>query len=110
MTEGHERPYGANANPYAQLMNDIREYTYDIVSAKAYAEVKFLKDFKFTLNLSADNFGYTGVDFQTPIGGDALNVNGRSYRTTQRYFALNTNQLLTYEKTIGDHRFDVLLA
>lgn len=110
VTEGHERPYGANANPYAQLMNDIREYTYDIVSAKAYAEVKFLKDFKFTLNLSADNFGYTGVDFQTPIGGDALNVNGRSYRTTQRYFALNTNQLLTYEKTIGDHRFDVLLG
>ena len=97
VTDGHTRPYGANANPYAQLVNDIREYTYDIISAKAYAEVKFLKDFKFTFNLSADNMNLTQVDFQTPIGGDALNVNGRSYRYAQRYFALNTNQLLTYE-------------
>lgn len=91
-------------------MNDIREYTYDIISAKAYAEVKFLKDFKFTFNLSADNMNLTQVDFQTPIGGDALNVNGRSYRYAQRYFALNTNQLLTYEKDFGDHHIDVLLG
>ncbi|WP_254883670.1 SusC/RagA family TonB-linked outer membrane protein, partial [Phocaeicola massiliensis] len=110
VTDGHTRPYGANANPYAQLVNDIREYTYDIISAKAYAEVKFLKDFKFTFNLSADNMNLTQVDFQTPIGGDALNVNGRSYRYAQRYFALNTNQLLTYEKDFGDHHIDVLLG
>ena len=91
-------------------MNDIREYTYDIISAKAYAEVKFLKDFKFTFNLSADNMNLTQVDFQTPIRGDALNVNGRSYRYAQPYFALNTNQLLTYEKDFGDHHIDVLLG
>ncbi len=110
VTEGHTRSYGSNANPYSQLINDIRNTTYDVMSAKAYVEAKFLKDFKFTLNLSADNFNYVKVGFQTPIGGDALNVNGRSSRTSQRYFALNTNQLLTYDKKINDHHFDVLVG
>ena len=109
-TDGHTRPYGANANPYSQLINDIRKTTYDVFSGRAFAEASFLNDFKFTFNLSADNFNANQVIFQTPIGGDALNVNGRSTRYYERYFALNTNQLLNYEKRIKDHHIQALFG
>jgi TonB-linked SusC/RagA family outer membrane protein len=110
VTQG-KRPVGANANPIAQQMNDIRTSTNDAINAKVYAEFKFLKDFKLTLNGSIDNFNTRSIDFQTPIGGDALNVNGRNTVESSRYFVINANQLLNWNKTFNDvHNFDVLFG
>ena len=110
VTQG-KRPVGANANPIAQQMNDIRTSTSDAINAKVYAEFKFLKDFKLTLNGSIDNFNTRSIDFQTPIGGDALNVNGRNTVESSRYFVINANQLLNWNKTFNDvHNFDVLFG
>lgn len=109
-TEMGKRPYGANANPIDQQKNNIYKSTADVINAKAYAEFKFLKDFKLTVNASIDNFNTRGVSFQTPIGGDAANVNGRSTVEMERYYVLNANQLLTWEHTYGEHGLDVLLG
>ncbi|MDR0834780.1 MAG: TonB-dependent receptor, partial [Candidatus Symbiothrix sp.] len=106
-----KRPYGANANPIAQQRNDIRKTTVDVLNAKAYAEFKFLKDFTLTVNASVDNFNTNQIAFQTPIGGDALNVNGRSTKEMTRYYVLNANQLLNYTHTFNDlHSVEVLLG
>lgn len=106
-----KRPYGANAHPIAQQLNDIYEGNTDVINAKAYMEFSFLKDFKLTVNASMDNFNSRAVDFQTPIGGDAANVNGRGTVEMVRYFVLNANQLLNWSHTYADkHSFEVLLG
>ncbi|MBQ8673717.1 MAG: TonB-dependent receptor [Bacteroides sp.] len=106
-----KRPFGANAHPIAQQLHDIYKGSADVINAKAYTEFSFLKDFKLTINASMDNFNTRTVDFQTPIGGDAANVNGRSTVEMKRYFVLNANQLLNWSHTYGNvHTFEVLLG
>ncbi len=106
-----KRPYGANAHPIAQQKHDIYRGNSDVINAKAYAEFSFLKDFKLTINASMDNFNSRTIDFQTPIGGDALNVKGRGTTEMVRYFVLNANQLLNWSHTYGEaHTFEVLLG
>ncbi|ADV43198.1 TonB-dependent receptor [Bacteroides helcogenes P 36-108] len=110
-TEMGKRPVGANAHPIDQQLNNIYKNTVDVISAKAYAEFSFLKDFKLTINASIDNFNTRTVSFQTPIGGDALNVNGRGTTEMARYYVLNANQLLNWTHTYAQvHNVEVLLA
>ncbi|MFA7116742.1 MAG: TonB-dependent receptor [Bacteroidales bacterium] len=106
---GH-RLYGANTNPLAQLLYDNHESSRDMFSAIGYAEIKFLKDFKFTANVSAQGYSYDENSYQTPIGGDALNVGGRNYRTFDKMFEVNMQQLLTYNHSFGKHSLDVLVG
>ena len=73
-------------------------------------EVKFLKDFKFTANIAYDLFVTNNTIFQTPIGGDAATVGGRGYKESERYGALNANQLLNYTHDFGLHNVKLLLG
>ncbi len=110
-TEMGKRPIGANAHPIDQQLNNIYKGTVDVINAKAYAEFSFLKDFKLTINASIDNFNTRTISFQTPIGGDALNVNGRSTAEMSRYFVINANQLLNWSHTYNQvHNVQVLLG
>ena len=110
-TEMGKRPIGANVHPIDQQLNNIYKGTVDVINAKAYADFTFLKDFKLTINASIDNFNTRTVSFQTPIGGDALNVNGRGTTEMTRYYVLNANQLLNWSHTYkGVHNVEVLLG
>ena len=82
----------------------------DAITTKGAVEYKFLNDFTFTVNGAFDVFSTRETDFSTPIGGDAMNVGGRGYKTSDRYTALNMNQLLNYNKQFEIHAFDVLLG
>ena len=107
---GDYRPYGSNQNPYAVAMWNQRSTLRDNLSARGYFEWTFLNDFKFTLNGAYDLFNTTGSEFYTPIGGDAKNVNGRAYKDSQRYAAINLNQLLDWTHDFGNHNVHVLLG
>lgn len=102
--------YAANQNPMAVLEASIIKNVVDNVTSRGLFEVKFLKDFKFTVNAAYDLFVSTATTFQTPIGGDAANVGGRGYKEMQRYGALNANQLLDYNHDFGLHNVKVLLG
>ena len=103
-------PIAANSNPVAQLEASINKVTIDNMSSRGLFEVKFLKDFKFTANIAYDLFGVNVTYFQTPIGGDAMEVGGRGYKQSQRVGALNANQLLDYNHDFGLHNVKVLLG
>lgn len=110
-TEMGKRPVGANAHPIDQQLNNIYRGTTDVVNAKAYGEFSFLKDFKLTVNASIDNFNSRSISFQTPIGGDAANVNGRSTASMSRYYVINANQLLNWSHTYNEvHNLEALLG
>lgn len=103
-------PFALSQNPVAQLEAGINKYLIDNLSSRGMFEVKFLKDFKFTANIAYDLFITNNTIFQTPIGGDAAKVGGRGYKETERYGALNANQLLNYTHDFGLHNLKLLLG
>lgn len=106
----YSRPYAMEQNPYATAKEGLNEYKADQITSRAYVEVKFLKDFKFTANLAYDVRLNNNVEFATPIGGDALSVGGRGYRTSTRNAVINANQLLNWAPTYGQHSINLLLG
>lgn len=106
----YNRPYAGEQNPMATMQANIYRYINDNLSLHGFLEFTFLKDFKFQVNAGYDVFNLSQTEFMTPIGGDAANVNGRGTKATQRYGALNTNQLLTYKGEFGDHELNVLVG
>ena len=93
------RPTSLNSNPIAQAKLNNNQTERDNLSTRGYFEWTFLKDFKFTANVAYDLFNTYGSEFQTPVGGDAKKVGGRGEKKTQRYAAINLNQLLDWNQT-----------
>jgi len=102
------RPYAPNSNLVGSLDLDERGEKPVNVNANTYLEASFLKDFKFRTGLAATYLnGYT-TTFQNSLFGDAQNVAGRSTKIMNRRLTLTFNQTLSYNKSIGDHNFNVL--
>ncbi len=106
----YTRPYGQEQNPYATLLEGINKYTTDNMSSRGYVTVNFTKDIRLNANISYDVFNENDTEFDTPIGGDALSVKGRGYKTLTRSGVMNANQLLYWTPTYGDHSFNLLLG
>ncbi|MDR0581572.1 MAG: TonB-dependent receptor [Prevotellaceae bacterium] len=104
------RPYAAEQNPLFVLQNDYTRTIYDNLSSRAYGEIKFLEDFTFTVNIAYDIFNATYNEYTNPIVGDGKSYNGSGSRISERYTALNANQLLNYSKEIDRHKINVLLG
>ncbi len=106
----YARPYASEQNPVSVMKDNLNEFKRDNFSSRGFVKLEFLKDFTFTANLAYDLFNSNNTEYDTPNGGDAASVGGRGYKYTQRYSAINANQLLNYEKEIGAHNVSVLLG
>ncbi len=107
---GKTRPYAPNSNLILTLPLDYRGNERANLSARAGADITFLKDFNFRVSGSTDlqNIYYT--TYQNNKFGDAQGVSGRS---TKRYFKTRSytfNQILTYNKAIGDHTIMAMIG
>lgn len=110
---GERRAYGQLSNPYGQLLSSIVNTVRDNTSSRGYVDINILDGLKFTVNVAYDIFNTKSDNFFTPVGGDASTVNGRGTQSTSRYSALNTNQLLSYNKDFGregQHNVSLLLG
>lgn len=110
ITEGHSRPFAANANPIAEQSENIRKTNRDVITGKLQVNVDLWKGLRFTTNLALDNFNGNSTNFQTPIGGAAMALNGMSTRAWSRTTSLNFNQLLNYIQSWNRHELAVLLG
>lgn len=104
------RAYAATSNPYGQLLSSQISTIRDNISTRGYINVQILPELVFSVNAAYDVFNTKENNYQTPIGGDAANVNGRGEQETDRYTALNANQLLTWTPTFGNHSLNVLIG
>ena len=104
------RPYGAFNNPVATSLLDIDKNTRNNISSRVYTKIKFLTDFKFTYNFSADLVNSDIIAFATPIGGDASGVNGRLTSTNSNLKSFANQQFLEYSKSIDNHTFGILIG
>lgn len=104
------RPTSLNSNAIAQANLNKNHLDKDNLSTRGFFEWTFLKDFKFTFNVAYDLFNSYSSEYSTPVGGDAMNVGGRGYKATERYAAVNMNQLLDWNHQFGNHGVHILLG
>ena len=104
------RPTNLNSNPIAQARLNNNQTQIDNLSTRGFFEWSFLKDFKFTFNIAYDLFNSYASSYGTPVGGDDKSVGGRGKKQTERYAAINMNQLLDWNHQFGDHRVHILLG
>ena len=107
---GCSRPILSGANPYSSNRLDTDNYEGNSMSAQGFAEIKFLKDFKFTWNSGVNVDETRSNVFTNPYYGQYATSNGISYKYHTRSVAQNHQQLLTWARQFGAHNVDVLLG
>ena len=96
------RSYGYGINPAGSLLYDKQKTIQHQFTGNASLEVKFYKDLKLTANVGVQYLGSTTSELTNPYYGDAANI-GRIYKGQANYLSMTANQLLEYNKTIGEH-------
>lgn len=107
---GSYRPSGsmANWNLPATLPNDKSERMKDEFSGRTFLEVTFIEGLKFKTSFNFDLINYNSLDYTNPKIGPAVNTGGSSSRENDRTFSWTWNNILTYDKTLGEHHFNLL--
>lgn len=109
---GSYRPSGsmANWNLPATLPNDKSERMRDEFSGRTFLEVTFIPGLKFKTSFNVDFLNYNLLDYTNPKIGPAVNTGGSSSRENARTFSWTWNNIVTYDKTIGQHHFNILVG
>ena len=107
MREGSGRGYATGINPAGSLRYDRDYTTQNQVIANGMLEFKLPKDFKFTVNVGAQYLGATNSDYTNAYYGDAAGL-GRISKTQYNIFSITANELLEYNKQLGDHSIRVM--
>lgn len=108
---GLYRPYFANANPLQAIQLNENNSEGNAMNGIGYAEVSFLKNFKFTFNagVGMDEFRQTTV--YNKFYGQFATDGGVIEKSHGRNVSLNLQQILNYSRTFaGEHTVDVMLG
>ncbi len=105
------RPGGAFGGRHIIAETELNENIFkrNVWSARTYGEFSFLRDFKFTTNISADVDNRTDLTYQNKVVGDAAPAGSLS-KEINTITTINLNQLLNYSRTVGNHSFEALLG
>ena len=107
---GSYRPSGsmANWNLPATLPNDKSERMKDEFSGRTFLEATLIEGLKFKTSFNFDLVNYNALDYTNPKIGPAVNTGGSASREYTRTFSWTWNNIVTYDKTIGEHHFNIL--
>ena len=98
---------------------DFTSHEYNMVSAQYYAEIKLPYNFKFKTAMSLDDNEentYTygpaihGGDQLAPYGVTVKTNGGSASRANDKIMSLTWNNILTWEKSFGDHNFNAMVG
>lgn len=103
------RPQYGGRHAVAETELNENFFRRHLFSGRTNAEVSFLKNFKFKVNLGADYTNINNKTFGNPIIGDGAPA-GRATIDFENQLTLNINQQLTYVKQFGKHSVNVLLG
>ncbi|MCI5664755.1 MAG: TonB-dependent receptor [Mediterranea sp.] len=107
-TEIPLRDYISGNNPALELQKNYNSYKRNTINAKAYMEIAFLKDFKFTFNggVGSNSYLSSSASIVYPEKGNTGSATKSNSFTTTWTF----NELLTYTKDFKKHHVDVLVG
>lgn len=103
------RPQFGGRHSLAETVLNRNNLRQNVLGARGYAEITFLKDFKFTTNIGTDITNINTYTYGNPQVGDGAPA-GRANHEFQNITSYNFNQLLNYNKGFGKHTVDVLLG
>ena len=108
---GFTRPSGAYGGRHTIAENQFSDerFNRNVFNGRTYAEFKLYEGLKFTTNFAADIQNRMDLTYQNKIIGDGAPA-GRSTKQNQLLTNYTFNQLLSYNKKVSDHNFDVLLG
>lgn len=101
-----KRDYISGNNPALELQNNYDSNKRNTINAKVYAEISFLKDFKFTFNggVGVNSYLSSSAAVVYPEKGNT----GTATKTNSNTTTWTFNELLTYTKEIDNHHLDLL--
>ena len=102
MFEGYGRPFGSGINPAGSLRYDRDNIVQHYVMAGGSLEFKFYKDLKLVINANLQYRGAKESEFTNAYYGDAGGI-GRIATEQDEQMWITAQQLLEYNKTIGEH-------
>lgn len=105
---GDNRAEWVGWNPLATAEYDLSLTTVDQISSRMFAEFTILPDLKFTTNFSTDYYQNAYQYYASSEYGFSAGQGGSAYRSNSNSLSYTINNLLTYNKTFGDHSISVL--
>lgn len=109
---GLNRPASAmgSGNPVSSSQLDKNYYEGNALNATGTAEIRFLKDFKFTSSNSVFTDDSRQTNTTNPYYGQYVSSNGVVYKYHSRSTSFNFLQQLDWSHSFGNHNVDVMLA
>lgn len=103
-----KRDFASGNNPAIELRNRVNQYKRNMMTAKPYVEISFLKDFTFTASAALTANAYLGSTAAV-VYPEKLNT-GSATKSNSFTTTWTVNQLLTWKKSFGKHKIDVLVG
>ncbi|WP_339752364.1 TonB-dependent receptor [Algoriphagus aquimarinus] len=94
---------------YQEALLNVDQIDRDVISARAYAEITFLRNFALRTNIATDVTSLLDIGYDNPIVGDGAPA-GRTNRANSRTNSYTFNQLLTYTNTFKEKHFVEVLV
>ncbi len=107
---GLKRPIFGSSNALSSNRLDTNTYNGNAVTAQGYVEIRFLKDFKFTSNNSANLNEWRTTYTTNPFFGSYASSNGILSKEHNRMFDYTFQQLLNWNHVFGKHDVSILLG
>ena len=104
------RPFLPGGNPYSANQLDINNSEGNAFNATGFAEITFLKDFKFTINSGVNVDETRTTQTTNPYYGSYASSNGIVYKYHTRSISWNHQQLLNWSKEIGDNNISAMIG
>jgi TonB-linked SusC/RagA family outer membrane protein len=105
---GDNRQAWISWNPLADAAYNPSPATTDNVSNRSYLEFTFLPELKFRTNFSVDFYMYSYDGYTNSEYGYAAGYGGEAYKENYRNMSYTINNLLTYNKSFGEHSLSIL--
>ena len=105
---GLERPFLPGGNPYSSNLLDVNNSEGNALNSNAFAEITFLKNFKFLWTSSVDLTERRATSTTNPYYGSYASSNGIVSKSHSRNLATTHQQILTWEQSFGSNNFNVM--
>lgn len=107
---GLGRPMLSGGNAYSANLLDTQNAEGNVITTTGFAEVRFLKDFKFTWTSGVNVLESRTTSYTNPFYGQYATQNGMAYKYHTRDISYNHQQLLNYKKSIGLHNMEAMVG
>lgn len=107
---GFTRPNFTQANPVSDMQLNKNNYEGNAFNVVGYAEASFLKDFKFTFNAGVNLDETRTTTLYNQYYGQFASSGGVVEKGHSRLLDLNLQQLLSWDKSFGEHKVNVLVG